>query len=120
MPVCERCGEDKTPKSRRTLELPDRCATALRVHRRQQTEARLKAGGRWVDPDLVFSTQFGTPLDAATVRRSFRAVARAAGLADQWTPRELRHSFVSLLSSSGLHIEDISHLVGHASTKVTE
>ena len=35
-------------------------------------------------------------------------------------PRELRHSFVSLLSSSGLHIEDISHLVGHASTRVTE
>ena len=116
-----RGGETKTPKSRRTLELPDRCTTALRVHRHQQTEARLRAGGRWVDPDLVFSTQFGTPLDAANVRRSFRAVARAAGLeADQWTPRELRHSFVSLLSSSGLHIEDISHLVGHASTRVTE
>jgi len=37
-----------------------------------------------------------------------------------WTPRELRHSFVSLLSSAGVSIEDISHLVGHASTRVTE
>lgn len=36
------------------------------------------------------------------------------------TPRELRHSFVSLLSSTGLAIEDISHLVGHANTRVTE
>ena len=35
-------------------------------------------------------------------------------------PRELRHSFVSLLSSSGLPIEDISHLVGHASTRLRE
>ena len=34
--------------------------------------------------------------------------------------RELRHSFVSLLSSSGIPIEDISHLVGHTSTRVTE
>ena len=33
---------------------------------------------------------------------------------------ELRHSFVSLLSSSGMAIEDIAHLVGHADTRVTE
>ena len=51
----------------------------------------------------------------------FRTVAAAAGLeASEWTPRELRHSFVSLLSSSGVPIEDIAHLVGHASTSVTE
>lgn len=82
-----RRGETKTPKSRRALELPDRCVIALRLHRGQQAESRLRAGGRWVDPDLVFGTQFGTPLDAANVRRHFRALARAAGLnADQWTP----------------------------------
>ncbi|WP_328998148.1 hypothetical protein OHA18_27285 [Kribbella sp. NBC_00709] len=33
---------------------------------------------------------------------------------------ELRHSFVSLLSSSGVPIEDISRLVGHVGTNVTE
>jgi hypothetical protein len=37
-----------------------------------------------------------------------------------WTPRELRHSFVSLLSNSGMPIEDIAHLVGHANTRVAE
>ena len=41
-------------------------------------------------------------------------------VATDWTPRELRHSFVSLLSSSGGPIEDISRLVGHVSTNVTE
>ncbi len=45
----------------------------------------------------------GTPLDAANVRRGFRRVATAAGLdAANWTPRELRHSFVSLLSDKGV------------------
>jgi integrase len=69
----------------------------------------------------VFATAKGTPHDAANVRRNFRVVAAAAGLdPKEWTPRELRHSFVSLLSSSGLPIEDISHLVGHSSTSVTE
>ena len=38
----------------------------------------------------------------------------------EWTPRELRHSFVSLLSSAGIPIEDIAHLVGHANTRTTE
>lgn len=35
-------------------------------------------------------------------------------------PRELRHSFVSLLTAHGVGIEKISLLVGHKSTQVTE
>jgi len=43
---------------------------------------------------------------------------------DSWprsgTPRELRHIFVSLLSDDGMPIEQISRLVGHSGTSVTE
>jgi integrase len=114
-------GDTKTRKSRRTLELPALCAEVLRAHRVAQLQTRVTAGERWAGLDLVFSTGLGSPLDAANVRRAFRRVAEAAGLdAQAWTPRELRHSFVSLLSSTGLAIEDISHLVGHANTRVTE
>ena len=38
----------------------------------------------------------------------------------EWTPRELRHSFVSLLSDADAPIEHISRLVGHSSTTTTE
>jgi site-specific recombinase XerD len=70
---------------------------------------------------LVFCTRQGFALDAANVRRSFRLVASAAGLnPKEWTPRELRHSFVSLLSSSGVTIGETAPLVGHGSTSVTE
>ncbi len=63
----------------------------------------------------------GTEMDAHDVRRPFRKVITAAGLdATQWTPREPRHSFVSLLSASGVRIEDVSRLVGHSGTAVTE
>ncbi|WP_405142779.1 tyrosine-type recombinase/integrase [Sphaerisporangium sp. NBC_01403] len=55
------------------------------------------------------------------MRRDFRKVLKVAGPAEQeWTPREMRHSFVSLLSDSGVPIEDISRLVDHANTVVTE
>lgn len=114
-------GETKTPRSRRTLELLDRARDALRTHRQLQREALLEAGPRWADQGLVFCASRSTELDAANVRRSSRAVARAAGLDfETWTPRELRHSFVSLLSNLGMPIEDIAHLVGHANTRTTE
>jgi site-specific recombinase XerD len=69
----------------------------------------------------VFASTAGTELDAANVRRAFRQVVARAGLdpAD-WTPRELRHSFVSLLSDHGVSIEKIADLVGHSGTIVTE
>lgn len=114
-------GDTKTKKSRRTLELPTRCGDALRAHRLAQLETRLAAGNTWAGLDLVFTSSTGRALDAANVRRAFRRVAASAGLdASEWTPRELRHSFVSLLSSTGMSIEDLSHLVGHANTRVTE
>ncbi|WP_298457882.1 tyrosine recombinase XerC [uncultured Cellulomonas sp.] len=114
-------GDTKTRRSRRTIELPVRAVVALRTHRELQETWRREAGERWREHGLVFASRTGTPLDAANVRRGFRAVVAAAGLpAEDWTPRELRHSFVSVMSSSGVPIEDIAHLVGHASTKVTE
>ena len=69
----------------------------------------------------MFASRVGTALYAGNVRRSFRGVLAAAGPdpAD-WTPRELRHSFVSLRSDAGVPIEQIARLVGHTGTTTTE
>jgi site-specific recombinase XerD len=72
-------------------------------------------------PCLVFVTRNRTPLGARNVQRDFREVIDAAGLVGrEWTPRELRQSFVSLLSDAKVSVEVISRLVGHRSTTVTE
>ncbi|HET8682139.1 MAG TPA: tyrosine-type recombinase/integrase [Micromonosporaceae bacterium] len=114
-------GDTKTKKSRRTLALPVRGVAALRQHRQRQDQARDEAGDRWQEAGLVFTSRVGTELDAHNVRRAFRQVAKAAGLDPaEWTPRELRHSFVSLLSDSGMSIENIADLCGHSGTAVTE
>jgi site-specific recombinase XerD len=88
-------------------------------HHVQQSAQRIEAGRAWQDNDLVFCTSVGTPLDAANVRRSFRRITKAAGLGENWTPRDLLHSFVSILSDNGVSIEQIADLVGHRTTIVT-
>jgi integrase len=113
-------GDTKTRKSRRTLALPARCVAALRRHRKLQERKRAEAGRRWQDNDLVFCTGLGRELLAGNVRRTFRRLTRKSGIGDDWTPRELRHSFVSLLSDNGVRIEDIADLCGHSGTTVTE
>ncbi|WP_432051539.1 tyrosine-type recombinase/integrase [Streptomyces xiamenensis] len=115
-------GDTKTRKSRRTLALPARCVEALWDHWVSQGWVRYAAGDKWQENGLVFHSEVGTPLDASHVRRAFRSViAKAEGIdAAEWTPRELRHSFVSLLSDKGVPLEKISQLVGHSGTSVTE
>jgi hypothetical protein len=44
----------------------------------------------------------------------------AAGIDGPWTPRELRHTFVSLMSDSGVPVEEIARLAGHTSSRTTE
>jgi len=112
-------GDTKTEKSRRTLELPTKAASALRELHKRQAVDRLKAGTKWQDHGLVFCTRTGTPLNASNVRRSFRAITTAAGIGEHWTPRELRHSFVSIMSDHGVPIEKIADLVGHKNPTVT-
>jgi integrase len=113
-------GDTKTRKSRRTLALPQASVDALRAHRVVQGADRLAAGSAWQDHGLVFSSRIGTPLDAANIRRQFREITDAAGLGRGWTPQELRHTFVSLLSASGTPVEEIARLAGHSSTRTTE
>jgi integrase len=116
-------GETKTRRSRRTLSLPERAVEALRAHREAQAKERaeMEPLELWTETGLVFTTHFGKELDAANVRRSFRRICAAAKIGENWSPRELRHTFVSIMSESGMPIEKIADLVGHTGgSRVTE
>jgi integrase len=113
-------GETKTERSRRTLALPAAAVQALHAWTDCQASERLAAGEQWQDTGLVFTTCHGAALDAGNVRKMFKRVTAEAGIGDSWTPRELRTSFVSLMSHRGVSIEEIARLVGHASTRTTE
>jgi len=112
-------GDTKTEKPRRTLALPRRCAEALRQHMEQQEKERLRAGELWQEHGLVFASRAGTPLSANNVIRAFR-ITKKAGLGEDWVPREMRHTLVSVLSANGAPVESIALLAGHDRSATTE
>jgi Phage integrase family len=113
-------GDTKTPRSRRVLKLAQTAVGALREWQADQAAERAEAGTRWQDTGRVFTTATGTALGARHIREMFQDVCERAGLGRDWAPRDLRHTFVSLLSDDGMAIEKIARLVGHASSHVTE
>jgi integrase len=113
-------SDTKTQQSHRSLGLPQMAVEALHALSESQAHERAMAGERWQDSGLVFTTHLGAALDAGNVRKMFTRVCNVAGVGDCWTLRELRTSFVSLMSHRGVSIEEIARLAGHSSTRTTE
>ncbi len=113
-------GDVKTVKSRRTLEIAPQAVAALERRQKQQEQDRIAARELWHQTGLAFTTSVGTEIDSHNVRRSMRRLTKAAGLGESWTPRELRHTFVSIASEAGVPIEEIAALAGHSTTRTTE
>ena len=120
MAIGPRPRRDKTERSRRTLGLPAAAVQALRAWTGSQAAERLAAGDDWQDTGLVFTSHLSAALDAGNVRKMFKRICTETGIGDGWTPRELRTTFVSLMSHQGVAIEEIARLVGHATTRTTE
>ncbi|HEY1919988.1 MAG TPA: site-specific integrase [Streptosporangiaceae bacterium] len=114
-----RGGDTKTPQSRRSLVLPKRTASALRAHKKRQAAERLAAGEDWQDHSLVFCHEDGRPYDRDALNWRFGKISRRAGIG-HWHAHEGRHTAVSIMSSNGVPIQDITDTVGHKSTHVTE
>ena len=103
---CRGCG--------RLADGTGRRAGYQNAHLRWQKQERAPHGIEWSPAGRVFTTTSGEPRNAANVRRDFRAIVRKAGLEPEWKPRELRHSFVSLLSDHGIPLERIACWSGTA------
>jgi hypothetical protein len=114
-----RTGDVKTPKSKRSLVLPQRAAAALIAHRKLQVAERLAAGTGWQGSNLVFCHEDGRMYSKDALNWRFSKMTRRAGIG-HWHAHEGRHTAVSIMSSNGVELQGISDTVGHKSTHVTE
>lgn len=112
--------EPKTPQARRTIPLLQSTVQALRRHRKQQAEEKLRAGPEYQDRELVFAGDVGQPLEHRNlVRRYFKPLLREAGLPETLRLYDLRHTCATLLLAAGGNPKIVSERLGHASVTMT-
>jgi integrase len=110
--------EPKTERSRRTVPLSAPLVAMLQAHRVVRDAERLAAGTQWQDQDLVFATEFGTPVDPRNILRTVQIAAQKAGMADV-VVNTLRHSAAVAWLESSVHIKAVADLLGYSSIAVT-
>jgi integrase len=111
-------SEPKTPGSRRQIPLPAVCVRALVEHRDRQLLDKEAASIAWQDPELVFTTWVGTPLEPGNVNRHFNELCVKAGLR-RIRIHDLRHTCASLLLAQGRGAAGGDGDVGHSQIGIT-
>jgi integrase len=112
-------GEPKTENGHyRRVPLLEGVVGALIALKLSQDELRAENGDVWVEHDLVFAREDGTPLLPSGVSARFHELSDAAGLR-RVRLHDLRHGYVSMLLESGVDIAAISKIVGHSSIQIT-
>src|SRR2546427_6183365 len=76
-----------------------------------QAAERLVAGGAWHDTDLVFCYEAGRMYSRWALNWRFSKMTQRAGIG-HWHAHEGRHTAVSIMSSNGVPIQEISDTAG--------
>jgi site-specific recombinase XerD len=98
------------------VDLTPELSAALQAigHRGGDVHSRPRDGG-----DLIFSNEDGSKLQPGQFHEVLWAAQKRAGLRRiKW--HELRHTFASILASSGVPLFVLKSLLGHASIDMTE
>lgn len=112
--------EPKTPRSRRSIPLPEGLVAQLREHRRGQDAERAAAGAAYQNDGFVFAGPTGKPIAERTlVERHFKPTLAAAGLPSTIRYYDLRHTCATLLLSANVHAKVVSERLGHSTITLT-
>jgi integrase len=112
-------AEPKTDHSRRNISLPQRAVRSLRAHATGQKRQRLEAGAAWEDHALVFTNQWGEPLNGAHVtERLFKPLLRRAGL-PAIRFHDLRHTAATIMLLQGINPRLVAERLGHSGVAIT-
>lgn len=108
----------KTHNSQRTVYFQDDTVSVLRAHLERQAAEKAFLGSAWQNPDLVFVSEAGTPLEQCNLRRLYKSLVKSAGVSDIRF-HDLRHTAASLLIRQGASIKVVSDRLGHSNSAFT-
>ena len=109
--------QPKTQRSRRVVKLPQMTVDALRRHRAEQNEIRLRLGSSYEDDGLVLTGVGGRPWHPQAFSGACRNHLKRVGLPIRF--HDLRHTHATQLLRQGIHPKVVSERLGHASIGIT-
>jgi integrase len=113
-----RITKSKTRAGRRTLPLTPVLADALRAHRRQLAEERLRAGECYSPTDLLAVDEVGRPIIERIYSATWKKACAAAGV-PVVTLHSARHTASTLLRSLNVDPWLVSRWLGHTDPRLT-
>lgn len=111
-------AETKKQSSIRKIALPSVLSVTLRKYYKEQTENRLKAGGKWRDEGWIFTQWDGAIMDIDTPSQWWAKFIARNGL-PHTTFHCLRHTAATYLIKSGVDVSTVSGILGHAQKSTT-
>lgn len=115
--------ETKTESSEAPLPLPSICAAALKLRKAQQdrdrqTQRDRGTKARWTETGLVFTTQYGTPIEPRNFNRSFDYRIGKASMR-RITVHGTRKTCGTLLAALDVHPRVAMQILRHSRVSVT-
>jgi len=112
-------GETKTKRGRRQINLTPRTVNALKAHRKNQLEGKMRLAVLYKDHGLIFAYAVRTTLNPENlVKRFFTPLLKRASL-PEIRFHDLRHMCATLLLGRGVHPKLVQELLGHATIAMT-
>ena len=100
----------------RIIPLHDMALSAMRTYLLLARPKLLKDG----ESDYFFVSTRGNQMSPDAIRKMFKESVRAAGLSEDLTPHDMRHTFATDLLSGGANLRSVQEMLGHASLSTTQ
>lgn len=104
-------------RKERIVPLHNLCVDAMKAYVR---DARPQLLEDKKPTDRFFISNRGNPMSADAMRVRFKATVRAAGLDDNLSPHDMRHTFATDLLDGNADLRSVQEMLGHASLSTTQ
>lgn len=113
--------EVQTPKTKgsiRKVNIPNFLVKVLKVHKKNQSEMKLKLSNLYEDNNLVFATPYGTYIDSSNLIRRLRRVLEKNDMRSIKF-HDLRHTYATRLFELNENPKTVQKLLGHSNISTT-
>lgn len=108
----------KTTSSDRIVPIPSKLIDILEEHQALQDSQKKKAGPSYVDKNLIFATETGTPIAVKNLFRSYKSLLIKAKIKHKKF-HALRHTYATKLFERGVPLKTVQKLLGHKDISIT-